>query len=121
MGSRVIDLIQKVQHPAIMQTVQKEIANFCQNYQLDIDPAYRLLDLVSELGEVSKEILKTTTYGKLPMPRAGDALKDEIGDVLFSLICLSNTLDVDMDSALKRALEKYKARLAKNGNPGSGA
>ena len=104
-----------------MQTIKKEIARFCQEHQLDIDPAHRLIDLVSELSEVSKEILASTNYGKLPMKKTGEGLKDEIGDVLFSLICLCNTLDVDMDSSLKHALEKYSARLVKNGNPGSRA
>lgn len=34
----------------------------------------------------------------------------EIGDTLFTLICLSNTLGINLDEALNKTLRKYKER-----------
>jgi NTP pyrophosphatase (non-canonical NTP hydrolase) len=103
-----------------MHAMQKDVAEFCQEHKLDIDPAYRILDLISELGEASKEILKSTSYGRTTVAGASEALSDELGDVLFSLLCLSNTLEVDIQLSLERAIEKYKRRLASTKSPGSG-
>lgn len=34
----------------------------------------------------------------------------EIGDTLFTLICLSNSLDINLTEALNKTLRKYKKR-----------
>ncbi len=44
----------------------------------------------------------------------------ELGDVLFSLACVANLTGVDLETALKHALEKYYSRLEKSSNAGSG-
>ena len=56
-----------------------------------------MLDLVSEIGEVSKELLKSSDYGKGDLKVTED-MKKEMGDVLFSLIVLANELDIDDSS-----------------------
>jgi len=78
---------------------------------------HRVLDTMSELGEVAKEILKMSNYGRKPMEYRAE-LKSELGDVLYSLITIANTFDVDLEDALQQALEKYKQRL-KQGSAGS--
>lgn len=52
------------------------------------------------------------------MPTA--ALKDELGDCVFSLLGLCHSLGMDAAGALEQALKKYEARLAARGDPGSG-
>jgi len=73
---------------------------------------YRVLDLMSELGEVAKELLKMSNYGKQPMEYR-ETLKWELGDVLYSLITVANTYDIDLEDALHQVLEKYERRLQK--------
>jgi NTP pyrophosphatase (non-canonical NTP hydrolase) len=101
-----------------MNAAQLAVADFVQRHGLYTDVERRLLDLVSEVGELAKEVLKSTQYG-----RAHGALTPnwqvELGDVLFSLLCLGNATEVDMDSALHEALEKYEQRLAAHGSAGS--
>ncbi len=97
-----------------MKKLQQEIKQFCEENGLISPPEHRVLDLVSEVGEVAKEVLKMTDYGRqLSQPR--EEVKSEIGDVLYVLITVANTLDVDLEDALKEVLEKYKTRLAKGG------
>ena len=78
---------------------------------------HRVLDTMSELGEVAKEILKMSNYGRKPI-EYGEELKSELGDVLYSLITIANTFDIDLEDALSQVLEKYKKRL-KKGSAGS--
>lgn len=103
-----------------MQKIQKEILDFCKTNNMETTATFRILDLVSELGELAKEVLKITAYGKNQKVVKTENLELEMGDVIFSLICLANTLDVDLQGALAMALNKYKARIAKNNDPGSG-
>jgi NTP pyrophosphatase (non-canonical NTP hydrolase) len=75
------------------------------------------LDLLSELGEVAKEILKSTNYGSRG-PEYREEIKEELGDAFYSLINLANHYSVDLEEALALVLQKYEKRLSK-GSAGS--
>jgi len=93
-----------------MNDLQKSVAEFVRQHGLETDVAHRLLDALSELGEVAKELLKGSSYGsaEFAMTRAW---KEELGDVLFSLFCVANSTGVDMEEAVKLALTKYERRI----------
>jgi NTP pyrophosphatase (non-canonical NTP hydrolase) len=100
-----------------MKNLQKKVADFIAENDLDTKAEFRALDLVSEVGEIAKEILKMTDYGKAEAkPR--DEVKGELGDALFALMALANRLDVDLEEALEMVLAKYASRLTK-GSAGS--
>jgi len=100
-----------------MKEMQARIREFCKKNNLQSPPEHLVLDLMSELGEVSKEVLKMSDYGRKPMKRR-EEIKSELGDSLYSLITIANHFDVDLEEALEKALEKYKKRL-KRGSAGS--
>ncbi len=99
-------------------TFQNQVNDFVNVHDLEIPVADRLLDLVSEIGEVAKEILKSTEYGKHPFG-PGEGWEDEIGDVFFSLVCIANSTGVDLLAVLEAALSKYENRLCTGSDPGS--
>jgi hypothetical protein len=68
---------------------QGRSAAFAQHHGLFHDPATHALDLVSEVGEVAKEIL------------------------------LAEVCGVNADDALNATLQKYERRLADHGDTGS--
>ena len=76
-----------------------------------------MLDLASEVGELAKEVLKATGYGTRPLAPTA-SLEEELGDCVFSLLCVSEALGLDGEKALDQALEKYKARFAEAGDIG---
>lgn len=98
---------------------QQRVAVFVEENNLETGVEHRLLDLLSELGEVAKETLKGSCYGKTNFTATPD-WELELADAFFSLICIANTTDVDLDSALDRVLEKYRHRLSTQGDAGSG-
>jgi NTP pyrophosphatase (non-canonical NTP hydrolase) len=102
-----------------MQNTQKAVSTFCQDNNIEASPLFRLLDLSSELGEIAKEFLHITNYGKDLNIIKTEALEAELGDALFSLICLANSLDINLESSLAKVMEKYAMRIKQTGNPGS--
>jgi NTP pyrophosphatase (non-canonical NTP hydrolase) len=97
---------------------QSQVAAFVAEHDLDAPAAYRLLDTVSELGEVAKAVCTSTAYGA--DPGSVDVPEDELGDALFALLALCAELDVDAEAALETSLSKYEDRLAESGRAGSG-
>lgn len=102
-----------------MKNIQKEVNDLILKYNLESPLEERFIDLVSEVGELGKEILKGSEYGKKDFSITDNA-ESEIGDVLFSLICVSNALNIDMKKALDGVLDKYNNRFSKKGDIGSG-
>ncbi|MEM8857375.1 MAG: nucleotide pyrophosphohydrolase [Chloroflexota bacterium] len=70
--------------------------------------------LMEEVGEVSR--LMARMYGEQSFKRpedeanAPEMLAEEMADVLFVLICLANQTGIDLDSAMKKNLEKKTIR-----------
>ena len=102
-----------------MEQIQREINEFVTEYELDTDPTSRVLDLVSEVGEVAKEVLKGSSYGKKDFAPEREKWVEELGDVLFSLICLANSSNVNLDFALQSVVNKYRDRINMRGDAGS--
>ena len=98
---------------------QEMVSALASEYGLSDDLMARYVDLSAEIGELGKEILNCTDYGK-HSPVISDALRDELGDCLFSLLFVANIAGVDMDEALSQSIAKYRARWAAKGDIGSG-
>lgn len=97
---------------------QRRVAAFLDAHDMQSDPEYRVLDLLSEVGEVAKEINESTGYGASPETLA--VADDELGDALFALLAVCESVDVDAEEALEIAIEKYQRRLEETGSAGSG-
>ena len=94
------------------------VATFIEEHDLRADPEYRILDLVSEIGEVAKNVNTSTSYGEDP-----DTMRiqqDELGDILFATYALAHETGIDPGTALAESLDKYRNRMGSDGDPGSG-
>jgi len=95
-----------------MKELQETVKRFCAEHNINLQPEIRMLDLTSEVGELAKEILKASNYGKKQL-EFREEMKLELGDVLFSLITLANALGINLEEALNSLIEKYRARASK--------
>ena len=99
-------------------SAQELVSQMTKKYNLEISPELRYIDLTSEVGELGKEILLSTEYGKNQFS-ATDNLESEIGDTLYSLICIANSLDINLSNALIKVIQKYEKRFFEKGSIGS--
>jgi NTP pyrophosphatase (non-canonical NTP hydrolase) len=74
-------------------------------------PLANLARLFEECGELARAV--NQAYGpKLRKPgEAAVSASDELGDALYVLLGLANSLDLDAEAALSHALEKVAARV----------
>ncbi len=66
--------------------------------------------LAEEVGELAREL---NALEKIKIKKPTEPIKkieEEMGDVLFSLICLANQYSVDLGDSLEIVLAKYRKR-----------
>jgi NTP pyrophosphatase (non-canonical NTP hydrolase) len=71
-----------------------------------------LARLVEETGELAREYNHRFGAKKKKASEGEKALADEMGDVLFILVCMANQQGIDLDRALEGVLEKIRVRDA---------
>jgi len=96
---------------------QDRVAAFVDEHDMDADPAYRVLDLAAEVGEIAADAAKSSDYGDAPDELS--VSEDELGDALFALLATAESLDIDAEAALETSLAKYEHRVDESGDPGS--
>lgn len=97
---------------------QTRATEFAQKHNLQHPAGVYVLDLLSELGEVGKEVLLATDYGKRPFQPTPN-LPAELGDLLYSLCLLASASGVDLEQAFSQTLDKYEKRWQTNQHIGS--
>ncbi len=94
-----------------MKKYQKRVDDWISKYKLGyFKPHENLARLIEEVGEVAREI--NHRFGpKKKKPSEKDVdLGDELADVIFTVTCLANSLNIDLDKHLERILKKYDTR-----------
>lgn len=99
--------------------MQTKVDEFISKHNLSCGEKIRYMDLVSEIGELGKEIIKGCEYGQKHYINTPNSA-NELGDCLFSLIALCCEMGVDAENALNLALAKYEKRFATKGDISSG-
>ena len=71
---------------------------------------HNLARLMEEVGELAREL--NHQYGSKPKKpdEPVQELAMELADVLFVLLAIANEQKIDMDEALTKVLDKYRAR-----------
>lgn len=71
-------------------------------------PLAQLAALTEEVGELAREI----NHLESPKKKKTDHhdIKNELGDVLFALLCIANSYDISIEDAFTKTIEKYEKR-----------
>jgi NTP pyrophosphatase (non-canonical NTP hydrolase) len=93
----------------MQEEVDAWIAQFEEGY---FPPLPMLARLTEEVGELSRALMHHYG-GKKPKPGEdpGD-VGGEIADAIFVLVCLANSLDIDLDEKFNAMMDKYRTRDA---------
>lgn len=93
--------------------MQDRVSALIDAYHLNTDIQVRTLDLVSEVGELAKEVLKGSEYGRKVYEHT-PYVQEELGDCLFSLLALFHALNQQPEQALELVIQKYTQRFAQS-------
>lgn len=87
--------------------VDQYIGQFKEGY---FSPLAMLARLTEELGELSREV--NHYYGEKPKKatETEKEIQEELGDMLFVLICFANSLNIDLEEAHEMVMNKFKTR-----------
>ena len=94
-------------------SIQNEVDQWISQFQEGYFPPLAMLARLSEeVGELAR-VLMHEYGGKKPKPGEdpGDA-GDEIADAIFVLVCLANSLHIDLDEKFGAMMDKYRRRDA---------
>lgn len=94
-----------------MQQLQKEVDDYISQFKEGyFSPLALLARLTEELGELAREV--NHKYGEKPKKatEAENSVENELGDMLFVLICLANSLNIDLQKSHDHVMDKFAAR-----------
>ncbi|EJQ90202.1 hypothetical protein IK3_03982 [Bacillus toyonensis] len=94
-----------------MKDMQKEvdayIGQFKEGY---FSPLAMMARLTEEMGELAREV--NHYYGEKPKKTTETerSIEEELGDVLFVMICMANSLNIDLETAHNIVMGKFNTR-----------
>jgi len=94
-----------------MKKYQKELDKWFKKNKWSYWPPLSILArLFEEGGELARVV--NHLYGKKPKKKTEmeQDLEEEIGDILYTLICFANSNNIDLDKAIKRSFKKVMTR-----------
>jgi len=94
-----------------MNEIQKEVEEWVQQYKIGyFKPLEIMLLLTEETGELAREI--NHRFGPKKKKDSEDTreVEEEIADIIFTLTCLANSLNLDMDMGFKSVMNKLNSR-----------
>ena len=95
------------------EPIQKEVDAWISQFEEGyFAPLPMLARVTEEVGELARALMHHDG-GKTPKPgeERGD-VAEEIADVMFVLVCLANSLHIDLDEAFGKMMAKYRERDA---------
>ena len=98
--------------------LQKDVDDWISRFEEGYwQPLSMLARVTEEVGELAREL--NHRYGEKPKKGSEkeSELPMEIADIVFVLLALANSLQIDMDEAWRRVMEKYRTRDGERWTP----
>lgn len=94
-----------------MTQMQKEVDDYISQFKAGyFSPLANLARLTEEVGELSREINHQYGEKKKKDTEEENTIKSELGDNLFVLLCIANSLDIDMTESFNETMDKFNTR-----------
>ncbi len=94
-----------------MKEVQKQVDQWTQQFKVPYwQPLEIMARLTEEVGELAREINHRFGPKKKKSSEDVKEVNDEIGDIIFTLTCLANSLNIDLEKGFSRVMDKCYGR-----------
>lgn len=94
-----------------MKDMQKEVDAYISQFKEGyFSPLAMMARLTEEMGELAREV--NHYYGEKPKKTTEKerTIEEELGDVLFVMICMANSLHIDLETAHNIVMGKFNTR-----------
>ncbi len=94
-----------------LKETQKQVNDWVDQYKIGYwEPHEILARLTEEVGELAREI--NHLYGPKKKKDSENIrdMSDEMADIIFTVVCLANSKNVDLDEAFKNTMDKCYGR-----------
>ena len=96
---------------------QKAVKKISQEFNFNWSIYVQFIHLVEEVAEFGEALTvfkgdRKAGEGKIALADHSD-IEEELGDILFSVLELSNQLNLDTSMVLEKVLKRYKGKLEK--------
>jgi len=95
-----------------LKGIQEKIDDWIKDHGGYWSPLAMLSAIMEERGELAREINDLEGFKPKKRIKKSPDLGEELADLLFSIICLANHYDIDLDSHLESIIAKYTKRDA---------
>lgn len=75
-------------------------------------PMANLARLTEEVGELAREVNHACGPKKKKPGETSGSVEEELGDIIFTVATLANSLGIDLGAAVERTVEKVRTRDA---------
>jgi len=96
--------------PTSFKAIQNKIDEFIKNQGGYWPPLSMLSAVFEEIGELAREINNLEGFKPKKTSEKKHNLGEEMGDILFALICLANYYNIDLNEKINQSIEKYQKR-----------
>ena len=91
--------------------VQKEVDEWISQFEEGYFPPLPMLArLTEEVGELSRALMHRFGGKKPKVDEGTGDVAEEIADAMFVLVCMANSLEIDLDDAFAQMMSKYRER-----------
>lgn len=94
-----------------LKEIQKKIDKWVSQYTTGYwAPLEMLARLTEETGELARELNHRYGPKKKKESEENKEIADEIADIIFTIGCIANSLNLDLDKAFQRVMDKLNNR-----------
>ena len=94
-----------------LNQMQKEVDDYISQFKAGyFSPLANLARLTEEVGELAREINHYYGEKQKKPTEEENSVKAELGDNLFVLLCIANSIGIDMTESFNDTMEKFNTR-----------
>jgi NTP pyrophosphatase (non-canonical NTP hydrolase) len=94
-----------------MKKMQRQVNDWIKQTKIGyFKPLEALARLTEEVGELAREINHTFGVKKKKLTEKDKEIADEMGDIIFTLICMANPLGIDLGKSFNKSISKLHKR-----------
>lgn len=94
-----------------LYSMQQEVDEYIQQFKVGyFSPLAQLARLTEEVGELAREVNHAYGEKSKKASEPDNSVAEELGDVLFVMMIMANSLNIDLTDVFEKNMEKFNQR-----------